>query len=69
MRSLVRPTFAEALAAGGRQDGAAAAIASARVALLARAEKLSDAAWRGRFLRDLPDNARTLELARQWLGG
>ncbi|XYH93494.1 hypothetical protein ACMHYB_37340 [Sorangium sp. So ce1128] len=66
--SLVRLTFAEALAAGGRQDEAAAAIASARAALLARAEKLSDPTWRGRFLRDVPDNACTLELARQWLG-
>ncbi|WP_437964135.1 protein kinase [Sorangium sp. So ce260] len=67
--SLVRLTYAEALAASGRQHEASAAIASARAALLARAEKLSDPTWRERFLRDVPDNARTLELARQWLGG
>ncbi|WP_437954603.1 protein kinase [Sorangium sp. So ce119] len=67
--SLVRLTFAEALAAGGRQGEAAAAIASAKAALLARADKLSDPAWRERFLRDVPDNARTLDLARQWLDG
>ncbi|WP_438014061.1 protein kinase [Sorangium sp. So ce315] len=67
--SLVRLTFAEALAAAGRRDEAAAAIASARAALLARAGKLSDPAWRERFLRDVPDNARTLELARRWLVG
>ncbi|WP_437339542.1 protein kinase domain-containing protein [Sorangium sp. So ce394] len=66
---LVRLTYAEALAASGRQAEASAAIASARDALLARAEKLSDPTWRERFLRDVPDNARTLELARQWLGG
>ncbi|AGP35895.1 protein kinase domain-containing protein [Sorangium cellulosum] len=66
--SLVRLTFAESLAANGRHDAAAAAIASARAALLARAERLSDPPWRERFLRDVPDNARTLELARQWLG-
>ncbi|WP_437807354.1 protein kinase domain-containing protein [Sorangium sp. So ce1078] len=66
---LVRLTYAEALAASGRHAEAIAAIASARTALLARAEKLSDPAWRERFLRDVPDNARTLELARQWLGG
>ncbi|WP_437964413.1 protein kinase [Sorangium sp. So ce260] len=65
---LVRLTYAEALAASGRHAEAIAAIASARTALLARAEKLSDPAWRERFLRDVPDNARTLELARQWLG-
>ncbi|WP_437284520.1 protein kinase domain-containing protein [Sorangium sp. So ce406] len=67
--SLVRLTFAEALAAAGRQDEATAAIASARAALLARAEKLSDPVWRERFLRDVPDNARTLALARQRLDG
>ncbi|WP_437902502.1 AAA family ATPase [Sorangium sp. So ce327] len=67
--SLVRLTYAEALAASGRQAEATAAIASARTALLARAEKLSDPTWRERFLRDVPDNARTLELAQQWLGG
>ncbi|MGK4003495.1 tetratricopeptide repeat protein [Sorangium sp. So ce1036] len=67
--SLVRLTFAEALAASGRHEEAAAAIAAARTALLARADKLSDPTWRERFLRDVPDNARTLELARRWLGG
>ncbi|XXY51949.1 tetratricopeptide repeat protein [Sorangium sp. So ce269] len=66
--SLVRLTFAEVLAACGRRDEALVAIESARTALLARAEKLSDPTWRERFLRDVPDNARTLELARQWLG-
>ncbi|WP_437573711.1 protein kinase domain-containing protein [Sorangium sp. So ce887] len=67
--SLVRLTYAEALSASGRQHEAIAAIASARTALLARAEKLIDPTWRERFLRDVPDNARTLELARQWLVG
>ncbi|WP_437476894.1 protein kinase [Sorangium sp. So ce1014] len=67
--SLVRLTYAEALSASGRQHEALAAIASARTALLERAEKLIDPAWRERFLRDVPDNARTLDLARQWLVG
>jgi eukaryotic-like serine/threonine-protein kinase len=67
--SLVRLTYAEALAASGRRDEAEVAIRSAKAALLARAEKLSDPTWRERFLRDVPDNARTLELARDWLGG
>ncbi|WP_437596228.1 protein kinase [Sorangium sp. So ce590] len=65
--SLVRLTYAEVLAASGRHAQALAAIASARATLLARAEKLSDPTWRERFLRDVPDNARTLDLARQWL--
>ncbi|KYF56180.1 hypothetical protein BE04_37575 [Sorangium cellulosum] len=67
--SLVRLTVAEALSASGKRAEAMAAIASARAALLARADKLSDPTWRERFLRDVPDNARTLELARQWVGG
>ncbi|WP_437605378.1 hypothetical protein [Sorangium sp. So ce834] len=67
--SLVRLTVAETLAASGRRDEAMAAIASARAALLARADKLSDPTWRERFLRDVSDNARTLDLARQRLGG
>jgi tetratricopeptide (TPR) repeat protein len=66
--SLARLTYAEALAASGRHAEAAPAIASARTALLARAEKLSDPTWRERFLQHVPDNARTLELARRWLG-
>ncbi|AUX34788.1 MULTISPECIES: serine/threonine-protein kinase [Sorangium] len=67
--SHVRLTYAEALAASGRHAEASAAIASARAALLARAEKLRDSTWRERFLRDVPDNARTLERARRWLDG
>ncbi|WP_437854951.1 protein kinase domain-containing protein [Sorangium sp. So ce363] len=67
--SFVRLTCAEVLSASGRHDEAAAAISAARTALLARAEKLGDPAWRERFLEHVPDNARTLELARRWLGG
>ncbi|WP_437567083.1 hypothetical protein [Sorangium sp. So ce542] len=67
--SLVRLTIAEALSAHGRREEAAAAIAAAKVALLARAEKLRDPIWRERFLRDVPDNARALDLARRWLDG
>ncbi|KYF64982.1 hypothetical protein [Sorangium cellulosum] len=66
--SLIRLTLAESLAASGRHEEAAATIMLARMALLARAEKLSNPTWRERFLRDVPDNARILELARQWLG-
>ena len=58
--SLVWLTYAEALAASGRHAEAEVAIASARTALLARAEKLSDPTWRERFLHGVPENARTL---------
>jgi hypothetical protein len=39
------------------------AIAGARDSLLARAAKIADPAWRARFLRDVPTNARTLAQA------
>jgi tetratricopeptide (TPR) repeat protein len=65
--SLVRLVYAQGLAEMGRQAEAARAIATAREKLLARAAKISDAAWRDRFLRRVPDNVKTLELARQWL--
>ncbi len=61
--SLVRLVHAEALAALGLHDEFSRAIADARDHLLARAAKISDPEWRGRFLAAVPDNARTLELA------
>jgi tetratricopeptide (TPR) repeat protein len=61
--SLVRLVHAEALAAVGRSEEFAKAIACACAHLRARAAKISDAAWRERFLAAVPDNARTLALA------
>ncbi|WP_437589569.1 serine/threonine-protein kinase [Sorangium sp. So ce1000] len=61
--SLVRLVYAEALAAAGATREAAEALAVARQHLLDRAAKISDAAWRERFLTCVPDNARTLSLA------
>jgi hypothetical protein len=61
--ALVRLAHAEALAASGAADEARRALAAAREAVLARAAKIRDAAWRERFLREVPENARTLELA------
>jgi hypothetical protein len=61
--SLVRLVYAEALQAAGPKEEFAAAVASARDHLLARAAKISDADWRRRFLTAVPDNARTLALA------
>ncbi len=60
--SLVRLVHAEALAASGDHLGFARAIQSARERLLARADRISDAAWRARFLHGVRDNARTLAL-------
>ncbi|MDC0685090.1 hypothetical protein [Sorangium atrum] len=56
---------AEALHAAGDRERASAVIAGARERLLVRAEALP-AAHRPSFL-DIPENARVLELSRQWL--
>ncbi|WP_437292393.1 protein kinase domain-containing protein [Sorangium sp. So ce406] len=66
--SMIRLVYAEALAANGDLGRASAAIASARDKLLERAGSVRDAEWRRRFLSHVPDNARTLELAAQWVG-
>jgi eukaryotic-like serine/threonine-protein kinase len=63
----VRIVLAEALAASGDAREAAAAVAAARDSLLTEASKLRDPARRERFLRDIPEHARTLELAQVWL--
>jgi hypothetical protein len=60
---------AEALHAAGQQERARAAIATARDRLLANAEKIGDPTYRKSFLENVPENARTVELAREWLGG
>jgi tetratricopeptide (TPR) repeat protein/predicted Ser/Thr protein kinase len=62
--SLVRLVWAEALRASGDRDEFARAARAACKRLLARADKISDPAWRERFLTAVPDNARTLSLAR-----
>ncbi len=61
--SIVRLVYAEALAAAGRPDDAARALAAAKGSLLARAARISDPAWRERFLTLVPDNAATLAAA------
>jgi eukaryotic-like serine/threonine-protein kinase len=66
--TLVRLVYAEALVANGQIDRARIAIAGARAHLARRASRISDAARRTRFLRDVPDNARTVALAEQLLG-
>ncbi len=64
--SLLRLVHAEALHANGETVAARSAIVAARARLLARASKVSDPARRATFLENIPENARTLTLAREW---
>ncbi|MBK8257334.1 MAG: hypothetical protein IPK82_32250 [Polyangiaceae bacterium] len=66
--ALVRVVYAEALAHAGDHDAARAAIAEAFARLSARAAALSDPEMRASFLERVPENARTVELSRVWLG-
>jgi hypothetical protein len=64
--SYVRLTYAEALDATGDRDAAREAIATARVRILERAAMIHDPRWKESFLERVRENARTLELAKQW---
>ncbi len=66
--SFVLLVHAEALAAAGEPGSAVAAIAAARARLQARARRILDPGRRRGFLERVPENARTLELARAWVG-
>jgi hypothetical protein len=65
--AFVRLAHAEALHATGARDAAQRAIADARTHLLAIADKIPDPDHRQSFLENVPENARTLALARAWL--
>ncbi len=67
--ALVRLVHAEALDASGRRAEAHAAIAAARDRLLARAHKIENPDWRQSMLANVPEHARTLELAAAWTQG
>ncbi len=62
--ALVRLVHARALDACGDREGATHAISQARTLLLARAGHIADTAQRTSFLAEVPEHARTLELAR-----
>jgi hypothetical protein len=64
--ALARLVYAEALDAVGEPDRARAALEAARARLLDRAARISDPQLRTSFLTQVPDNARTLQLARTW---
>ncbi len=65
--AFVRLAHAEALHATGAHDAARTAIAAARARLHAIAGRIPDPAYRRSFLDGVPENARTLALARVWL--
>jgi hypothetical protein len=65
--AFVRLAHAEALHETGDREAARRAIADARTYLLAIADKLPDPTYRQSFLDNVPENARTLALARTWL--
>jgi tetratricopeptide (TPR) repeat protein len=67
--SRIRVVYAEALVAAGEIARGHAAIAEARDRLLARAGAVVDPALRKSFLERVPENARTLRRAAEWLGG
>ena len=66
--AFARLVHAECLLATGDEPRARKALAEARDRLLARASRIADAALRAGFLERVPENARTLALAREWLG-
>ncbi|HEX7942531.1 MAG TPA: hypothetical protein VF488_12040, partial [Gemmatimonadaceae bacterium] len=66
--AFMRLAHAEALHATGAHDAARSAIADARARLLAIADKVADPDHKASFLERAPENARTLALARAWLG-
>ncbi|WP_437720284.1 protein kinase domain-containing protein [Sorangium sp. So ce861] len=60
--------YAEALHASGDVEAAREVLREARADVLARADKIGDPALRKSFLENVSANARTLALARAWLG-
>ncbi len=65
--AFLRLVHAECLEAAGRRDEARAAIVRARDWLRSVAQKIRNPRYRTSFLENVPENRRTLELARQWL--
>jgi tetratricopeptide (TPR) repeat protein len=65
---LLRLCEAEALAALGQREEAARAIGDARARLHQRAARIAEPGLRRAFLREIEEHARTLDLAKDWLG-
>jgi tetratricopeptide (TPR) repeat protein len=65
--AFVRLAHAEALHATGAYDAARHAIVQARARLFTIAGRIADPAYKKSFLENVPENARTLALARAWI--
>jgi hypothetical protein len=65
---VIRLAYAEALFEAGDRVGAREAIASAKERLTDRAARIQDPELRKSFLERVPENARTMALAREWIG-
>jgi len=66
--AFVRLAHAEALHATGAHGAAQRAIAEARSRLFEIADRIPSPVYKQSFLESVPENARTLALARAWLG-
>jgi eukaryotic-like serine/threonine-protein kinase len=66
--AFVRLAHAEALEATGDREAACRVIAEARARLREITDRIPDPAYRRSFLEDVPENARTIELAHAWRG-
>lgn len=64
--SLLRLTYAEALDACGLRDAAEDAIMVAKKRILSRGERIAELGWKESFYRHVPENARTIALAKEW---
>jgi eukaryotic-like serine/threonine-protein kinase len=64
--SYIRLVYAETLYALAQHAAAHDAIKTARVRILERAAMIQDPAWKQSFLERVKENARTLELAKEW---
>jgi tetratricopeptide (TPR) repeat protein len=62
----IRLAYAETLEALGKHAQAQEAIRTARVRILERAAMIQDPAWTQSFLERVRENARTVELAKEW---
>ncbi|MDC3959619.1 serine/threonine protein kinase [Polyangium jinanense] len=66
--SLIRLVHAASLRAAGRKADAKRRIDEAQAGLLAKADRIGDERWRSVFLRNEPDNAQLMSLAKKLLG-
>ncbi|MCY1014468.1 serine/threonine-protein kinase PknK [Pyxidicoccus sp. MSG2] len=65
---LIQRTYAEALDACGRREEALAVLRAAWERLMERAARLHEDFFHTSFLERVPEHARVLSLAREWLG-